>query len=233
MQVRFHYTGTWAWWWEVDNVFLGSRTCDPVPGGLVAGTVTDANTNNGVDRRDRDQRGQAGRVGHHGGDTGRPEPGRRLLLDVLLADRQALVHRGEEALRVEDEVGHRGRELRPRRRSFNLAAGRITVTPTSIAKTVTWGKGRPRQIVTVKNTGGAPANVTLGEQAGGSTLLTAHGAPVNRVKGKYSPQVPARHEWDRDEGDRRQTRGHHAGRRTVDLDRQLPGDDPGQRRRRR
>ena len=22
-QVRFHYTGTWAWWWEVDNVFLG------------------------------------------------------------------------------------------------------------------------------------------------------------------------------------------------------------------
>ncbi len=32
VQVRFHYTGTWAWWWEVDNVFLGSRACDPVAG---------------------------------------------------------------------------------------------------------------------------------------------------------------------------------------------------------
>jgi hypothetical protein len=48
VQVRFHYTGTWAWWWEVDNVFLGSRTCDPVAGGLVAGNVTDAATGAGI-----------------------------------------------------------------------------------------------------------------------------------------------------------------------------------------
>jgi hypothetical protein len=40
VQVRFHYTGTWAWWWEVDNVFLGSLSCQPVAGGLVAGNVT-------------------------------------------------------------------------------------------------------------------------------------------------------------------------------------------------
>jgi hypothetical protein len=49
VQVRFHYTGTWAWWWEVDNVFLGSRTCGPVAGGLVAGNVTDADTGVAID----------------------------------------------------------------------------------------------------------------------------------------------------------------------------------------
>src|SRR5262249_29251038 len=49
VQVRFHYTTTYDGWWELDNVVFGSRTCDPVPGGIVAGTVTDANTNGGVD----------------------------------------------------------------------------------------------------------------------------------------------------------------------------------------
>jgi hypothetical protein len=49
VQVRFHYTGTWAWWWEVDNVFLGHRGCGPVAGGLVAGNVTDAATGAGLD----------------------------------------------------------------------------------------------------------------------------------------------------------------------------------------
>jgi N-acetylneuraminic acid mutarotase len=42
-------------------------------------------------------------------------------------------------------------------------------------------------VVTVKNTGGAAANVTLSEQPGGFTLLAQHGAQVHKVKGKYSP----------------------------------------------
>ena len=44
MQVRFHFTGNFGWWWELDNVFIGTRTCAPTPGGLVAGIVTDNNT---------------------------------------------------------------------------------------------------------------------------------------------------------------------------------------------
>jgi hypothetical protein len=48
VQVRFHYTGTWAWWWEVDNVFLGTPTCSQVAGGLVAGNVTDAINGAGI-----------------------------------------------------------------------------------------------------------------------------------------------------------------------------------------
>jgi hypothetical protein len=48
VQVRFHYTATWAWWWEVDNVMLGTRTCVPVAGGLVVGNVTDFITGAGL-----------------------------------------------------------------------------------------------------------------------------------------------------------------------------------------
>lgn len=46
VRVRFHYqTASWSWWWEVDNVFVGNRSCDPsITGGLVVGTVTDAAT---------------------------------------------------------------------------------------------------------------------------------------------------------------------------------------------
>ncbi len=36
MQVRFHqYNASYDWWWEVDDVFLGNRTCDTIDGGLV------------------------------------------------------------------------------------------------------------------------------------------------------------------------------------------------------
>jgi N-acetylneuraminic acid mutarotase len=52
--------------------------------------------------------------------------------------------------------------------------------------TVPW-QGKASQVVTVKNTGSEPAKVTLGEQFGGLSSLTAHGAPTMRIKGTFSP----------------------------------------------
>ncbi|THV32158.1 S8 family serine peptidase [Glycomyces paridis] len=46
-RVKFHYNDnkTWAWWWEIDDVFVGdSRDCVPIEGGLVRGTVTELDT---------------------------------------------------------------------------------------------------------------------------------------------------------------------------------------------
>jgi hypothetical protein len=48
VQVRFHFTGEFGYYWQVDDVFLGDRTCDPSSGGLVVGQVTDTNTGAGV-----------------------------------------------------------------------------------------------------------------------------------------------------------------------------------------
>jgi Carboxypeptidase regulatory-like domain len=45
VQVRFHYyNANYQWWWQVDDVRLGTFTCTPLPGGLAAGLISDANT---------------------------------------------------------------------------------------------------------------------------------------------------------------------------------------------
>lgn len=38
VRVRFGYTGQWSQWWEIDNVFLGNRTCTQQAGAGKAGT---------------------------------------------------------------------------------------------------------------------------------------------------------------------------------------------------
>jgi hypothetical protein len=48
VQVRFHYTGSWSYYWQVDDVLLSTRTLTPTPGGLVVGTVRDSSTGAGV-----------------------------------------------------------------------------------------------------------------------------------------------------------------------------------------
>ncbi|MEA3326119.1 MAG: choice-of-anchor J domain-containing protein, partial [Chloroflexota bacterium] len=42
--VEFRYEGSLAWWWEVDDVYIGAHSCDPIPGGVVAGFAFDDNT---------------------------------------------------------------------------------------------------------------------------------------------------------------------------------------------
>jgi hypothetical protein len=50
VRVRFHYTGSWDYWWQVDDVLIGEvPICTPpADGGLLAGSVYDANTSEAV-----------------------------------------------------------------------------------------------------------------------------------------------------------------------------------------
>jgi hypothetical protein len=48
VQARFRYQSNWAWWWQVDDVTIGPFACTVLPGGLVVGKVTDANTGLGL-----------------------------------------------------------------------------------------------------------------------------------------------------------------------------------------
>ncbi|MFF6957127.1 carboxypeptidase regulatory-like domain-containing protein [Streptomyces sp. NPDC008317] len=185
VRLRFHYKGNWAYWWQLDNVFVGKRTYDPVSGGLIVGNVTDSNTKAGVngatvtstDAPDDHTTTNATPDDPNLGDgffwmfshlTGK-HPITATASKYTSATATVNVPR--------DGVG-----------SHNLAlkAGQIKVTPASISKTVAWGKSAS-QVVTVKNTGNAPATVTLGETPGGVVLQKAGGAPLNLVKGHYSP----------------------------------------------
>jgi hypothetical protein len=45
VRVRFHYyDANYQWWWQVDDVRLGTFSCNPLPGGLAVGLISDANT---------------------------------------------------------------------------------------------------------------------------------------------------------------------------------------------
>lgn len=45
VRVRFRYTGSWDYWWQVDEVRVFDTSCSaPADGGLLAGSVYDANT---------------------------------------------------------------------------------------------------------------------------------------------------------------------------------------------
>jgi len=45
---RFHYQGLVGMWWQVDDVKVGTYACNVLAGGLVVGTVRDANTGEGL-----------------------------------------------------------------------------------------------------------------------------------------------------------------------------------------
>ncbi|HEY3479988.1 MAG TPA: carboxypeptidase regulatory-like domain-containing protein, partial [Streptomyces sp.] len=191
VRLRFHYTGNWAYWWQLDNVFVGQRSYDPVPGGLLVGNVTDTNTKAGVNGATVTS---ADAPAEHATSTATPDDpnlgdGFYWVFSHLTGKHPvaaAASHytgvTAQVSLAPDTTVSHH----------FSLKAGRIKVTPASISKTVAWGKSAT-QAVTVKNTGTAPATVTLGETPGGAVIDKTGGAPLNLVKGSYSPLSLAAH----------------------------------------
>ncbi|WP_329454133.1 Kelch repeat-containing protein [Streptomyces sp. NBC_01497] len=183
VQLRFHYAATGVWFWGVDDVFVGQRDFTPTPGGLVVGTVKDANTGlpataaTVTDDSDPAVRTQTVATpedptlddGYFSLFT--PDPGKHTLTAAKsnYADQpKALTVRADRATAV----------------AYSLKAGRLTVTPGSIEATTPPGKQVTKKL-RITNTGTAKATLTLGEQAG--TLLpdAARGAPLQRVKGDY------------------------------------------------
>jgi N-acetylneuraminic acid mutarotase len=188
VQVRFHYTGQISFWWQVDNVFLGGRTCDPAPGGLVAGVVTDANTGKGVvgaTVTSVDNPAEYGTSSASPSDPNVPD-GFYWTFSPAGAHDFTAAMRNYPAATAHVDVAANAVTGTP----IALKAGRITVTQTGVNLTAPW-QGTAGQVVTVKNTGTAPAAVTLGQQFGGTTPMTAHGAPTMLIKGHYSPQFTA------------------------------------------
>ncbi|WP_345630807.1 carboxypeptidase regulatory-like domain-containing protein [Rugosimonospora acidiphila] len=186
--IRFHFTGSFGWWWELDNVFVGARTCDPTtPGGIVFGQVTDANTGKGLvgaKVTSVDQAGVGGTTAATPDDTNLGD-GFYWLFSPATGTHQFTATDGRYTtatgtVKVSANYATRA--------DFALKAGQVTVSPSSIAKTVAWG-GTASATVTLKNTGTEPATVNLGEQSGASTLMTAGGAPVQKVNGSYSPHA--------------------------------------------
>ena len=184
VQARFHYTGLASYFWEVDDVVLGRSACDPVPGGLVIGQVTDANTGGAV-------------AGATVTEVGTPpvattsaalaDPARKgafyWMFSPRIGAQSVTVDKGGYAsARASTTVVASG----VAERDFALKAGRFAVTPSSISKTLAWG-GAGAATVAVKNIGSAPATLSLDSLNGQFTMqgVKPSAAPVQRVTGTF------------------------------------------------
>ncbi|HKT02762.1 MAG TPA: carboxypeptidase regulatory-like domain-containing protein [Rugosimonospora sp.] len=184
VQVRFRYTGTWAWWWELDDVFMGSRTCDPVAGGLVAGEVTDANTKAGVTGAvvsSVDNPADAATTSATPDDPNLGDGFYSMFSPLtgahpFTASKARYTPLTKTKTVVANDVT---------KTSFALTAGRIKVSPAAISKTLAWG-GSTTATLTVTNNGTAPARLDISESSGGAQVLSRTGAPLHQVAGKYS-----------------------------------------------
>ncbi|HEY6738201.1 MAG TPA: S8 family serine peptidase [Actinopolymorphaceae bacterium] len=202
VRLRFHYSDAIyrSRYWQVDDAFLGTRTCEPVPGGLVQGYVRDRNTGavlNGAT------------VSVHDGPRVRsaPTPDDPGLADgffsTFVADPGPRTFtadlEGYGYSVAEESVVVRARTVTWK--EFRLAAGRLSVRPDEVSATARIGGKPVQRTVTVTNSGSAPTTVEFSERRGTfaaasgadgtvrseAEILSSPGAEVVRIEGDYSP----------------------------------------------
>lgn len=182
VQVRFHYTGPGELW-AVDDVTVAERVVTPVRGGVLTGTVTDANTGRGLV-------GAVVRMGAKNGPstptvstTGDPRIGDgfyRLFVpggspDTFKAAKPSYVTASRTVTVAENHVA---------KGSFALKAGRLSADTTRVQATTTT-HGTVTRTVTVRNTGTAPATLQIGERTG-----TGPGAGTPDTAWQGLPDLP-------------------------------------------
>lgn len=185
VRIRFRYQGNLANWWQVDNVFVGTRSCAVVPGGFIAGQVRDANTG----RTLSGAKVSAGAAAGAGAGAGAAPSGPAVTDDagfyrVFVAGGGGPVPMTVTGLRYADATATLS-AVRDRivRRDWNLRAGQLTVDRTSLSVSVRPGRAVSRQ-VRLTNTGDRPLRVTLVEQDRGYT-------PVGGGRQGARPEAPA------------------------------------------
>ncbi|MBM7783657.1 Kelch repeat-containing protein [Tenggerimyces flavus] len=176
---RYHETeNTAGVWWQVDSAWVGNRSCDPAPGGLVVGYVRDRNTGTGLV-------GATVR-GPSGSSVSSVEGGLYSLFSPVTGSREVVASSAEYLSHVRRvTVG-----VAPVRSDFSLAAGQVKTSSTSVEAEVELGE-KDTATVTLRNRGSADASVTLAERPGSFELASARvaseGAPLRREKGSFSP----------------------------------------------
>ncbi|SNY69434.1 S8 family serine peptidase [Paractinoplanes atraurantiacus] len=192
VRVRFHYVdGSYAWWWQVDNVLIGSEVrCDPIDSGLVVGHVKDGNTGgyvNGATVTSKDAPAEKATTAATPDDTGLAD-GFFWMLSTKTGshsfDAKAAGYAGGSAT-VDVEADWVSSA------SFELGAGRLEVAPASLSADLRMPDGTATKKFTVTNTGTQPVAVEFGERDKGFELLKADGSRMTREAVLQSPGAPA------------------------------------------
>ncbi|TYC19188.1 hypothetical protein FXF52_37985 [Micromonospora sp. MP36] len=139
VRIRFRYQATpWGLWWELDNVSIVNRPCNPIPGGLVVGRVLDGNTGTGLNRAtvtSVDQPAEKAETGPTPDDANLGD-GFYWMFSTLTGNHPFTGARRkyQSATSTVDVAADRAT-----RADFTLKAGRLTLTPPSVESSPTPG----------------------------------------------------------------------------------------------
>lgn len=188
VQLRFHFISTWGWWWQVDDVSVLNRQCTPIPGGLVVGTVVDANTFlgiNGATVTSTDKPTEKATTMATPDDTNLSD-GYYWIFSTLTGSHpfSATKPPYQSASQTVNVAADNATAA-----NFSLKAGRLTISPQSVTNSQVLGTTSTTTVL-ISNTGSAPADVKLSERSGAFQILTMQGSPLRLVHGEgedFSP----------------------------------------------
>ncbi len=199
VQLRFHFVSSFGWWWELDNLVVQNRSCDPTPGGLVVGNVNDANTGSGVNGATVTSTDKPADKATTAATPDDPNVGDGyywLFSSVTgshpFATTKAPYQSASQAVNVAADGATRA--------DFSLKAGRLSINPQSVSKSQVLG-GTTTAAVTISNTGTAAADVNLSERSGAFKILTMQGSPLRLVQGEDADEFTPEFLGDQPVGD--------------------------------
>jgi N-acetylneuraminic acid mutarotase len=189
VRLRFHFTGSLTGSWQIDNVAVGTPTLVTRPGGLLVGEVSDANTDAGVLGATVGSVTVPADSGRSVASPGDPALGNGVywLFSSRTGKQQftaGLPGFGYPA--VTSKVTVRPEAVTVA--DFALHPAQLRYSTSALTASVPWGDSRTVS-VTVRNTGGSPATVSLGEQRLGTPATGKAGAATRRVPTTLTPDT--------------------------------------------
>ncbi len=187
VQVRFHYSrGDYAWWWQVDDVYVGSGDCGPAPGGLLYGRTTSTVTGKALPG----VRVEGAPADRTVSSATPDDPGQSDGFYWLFAP---ATHGQARYTATLDGYASSTEKVRvltdaATRRDFGLGSGRLSA-PHTVAATVEQGREATVEVA-IANTGDEPATYRLSERDGVTpdpVAMTGTGAPLRQLRAEASP----------------------------------------------
>ena len=167
-RVRFHYyNANYEWWWQVDDVIVGTRDCDPIEGGgLLVGHVNDANTSDPLDGAtvaSDDAPADTTTSFPTPADPGQGD-GLYILYSSLTGEHPFTASRTNYSSDTDPVDVAPGTTTA---HDFSLGAGQLSATPNPLEVTLPMG-GTTDEELTLTNTGGAAAAFEVRERDAGA-----------------------------------------------------------------
>lgn len=193
VKVRWHFIGLFEWWWQVDDVAIGTGTCTLVPGGLVVGNVYDANTGDGLNGATVTNLGDTTSTTTFATpDDVNQDDGFYILfspagaqdleatLEKYAADQQTATVVADDAVRQD----------------FTLEAASLTAAPSPLSAVLDQG-GTTNQTLTLTNGGGVDSNFEIREiDQPPAPLVTFRFADPHKVRQALA-RIPDKKKGDR------------------------------------